>query len=391
MHPPHLPGTPHVLIAPDSFKGSLRAADVAAAIAEGVREGWPEAAVHCLPLADGGEGTLDALAALPHTRHSTPTLDLTGRPSTAPWLMLDDRTAVLESATVLGLAQAGDVPVAARHSTGLGRLLRAVLDARPRAIWVGLGGTGVNDGGAGFLRALGAELRDATGQAIAADASGLAQLASVSLAGLDPRLADTPLYALADVSSPLCGPSGATHVFGPQKGVPPHALAQFDGWLARLAARAAAAGAPDDCMHHPGAGAAGGLGWAMLILGARILPGAQTVMQALHLDQTLAAADWVITGEGRSDAQTLLGKLPWQVANAARQRCVPVSLIAGDVDPRARPALEAVLDEVVALCAHTTRERAINEAADWLQRVAATLAARRRASWRSDPTTTKLR
>lgn len=327
-----------IVLAPDSFKSSLSAAEAVEAMAAGVRAVWPAASVLRHPMADGGEGTLAAIAAaLPVQWQRSEVCDLNGQPREVAWLRLADGAAVLESAEVVGLGLAR-VPVAQRHSLGLGQLLRIALAAGCRRILLGLGGTGSNDGGAGLLVALGARLLDANAQPLAPTPEGLARLARLDLAGLMPDLAGVSLLGLADVASPLAGEHGASRVFGPQKGLLPAEMEAVDARLRHLgelgdaqlgyAARAQA-----------GSGAAGGLGWALRLLGAELAPGAEVLADLQGLSASLAGADYLLTGEGRADIQTTLGKLPWRMAARAGAAAVPAVLFAGQIAAEARPAL----------------------------------------------------
>ncbi|MFC4158192.1 glycerate kinase [Chitinimonas lacunae] len=364
-----------VVLAPDSFKNCLEAAQVAEALAIGLRRVWPGATLLHHPLADGGEGTLAALAAaVAADWREAEVPDLEGHVRRVRWLHCPDATVVLESAEMLGLGLSGSRPVAARDSGGLGLLLRQALDAGARRIAIGLGGTGSNDGGIGLLRELGARPRDAQGASVAPGLAGLADLAQLDLAGLDPRLAQVELIALADVASPLCGPDGATAVFGPQKGVRPAEIERFDGWLARLGQLGDAA-CGQNYSTMPGSGAAGGLGWALRLLGARIEAGAEWIADRQGLDASLAGADWVLTGEGRSDRQTTLGKAPWRLAARAARLGVPVSLLSGSVDPCALPELSRRFAGCFSLCPGPVGlDEARTQATDWLADRAETMA-----------------
>ncbi|MEO1767390.1 glycerate kinase [Thiobacter aerophilum] len=336
-----------MVIAPDSFKGSLTALEAAQAMASGVRRVFPAAQLRLFPLADGGEGTLDALLhAGGGERRRTRVTGADGRTIEADWGVLPDGDhpiAVIESAQVVGLALARDSDVAHRSTRGIGELIRHALDTGLTRLLIGLGGTSTNDGGAGLLTALGVRLLDDRGATLAPTPAGLARLKRVDFTGLDARVARCEFTALTDVDNPLVGPAGATATFGPQKGVVPEAIAEFDARLSRLAALCDAwAGRP--VSREPGAGAAGGLGYALLLIGARREPGARVVCERVGLPQAVAAADWVLTGEGRSDAQTLHGKLPLEVARLAHARGVPVTLISGRIDEAARPLLQAHFD-----------------------------------------------
>lgn len=335
----HRPTT--VVIAPDSFKGSVSAAAAASAIATGLRRIWADANLRELPMADGGEGTLDAILSRGGQRVMERVSGATGEPLDAAYGLIDQGTiAVLEAAQVVGLTDSAStaVDVDRRTTRGLGELIGRRLDAGVRRFMIGLGGSSTNDGGAGLLAALGIKLGDAAGREIAATLDGLATLATVDAGGLDPRLRDTKITVMSDVDNPLTGEQGATAIFGPQKGVSREQLADYDRRIAQfatLAERALGRSAKD----QPGAGAAGGLGFALQLLGAEIRSGAEVVAHLIGLDQALRDADWAITGEGRSDAQTALGKTPLFVAGRAAAHGVPVTLISGSVDRAALPEL----------------------------------------------------
>lgn len=340
----------NILIAPDSFKGTLAAFPVAQAIACGIQQVLPQAQIQCLPMADGGEGTLDAvLYAMPGERRQAQVHDLLGEPRSVDYAVLEQNTvAVLEAAQVVGLQYAVDSAVETRTSAGLGELLRHCLDLNLRSFLIGLGGTGSNDGGVGLLAALGVRFFDASNNLIEPTLAGLSALQRIEWRDLDPRLAQANITLLTDVDNPLCGAQGATAIFGPQKGVRAHDLARFDADLSRYAQLADAwAGAV--LSQQAGAGAAGGLAYALLLCGAQRRAGAEALAVLLHLDEAIAQADWVITGEGRSDAQTLRGKLPWVVAQHARAAEVPVLLLSGDIEVSSHAALAANFSACYAL------------------------------------------
>lgn len=332
-----------LVVAPDSFKGSLDAAGVAAAIAAGLRRVWPEAQVLQVPLADGGEGTLAAVLGRGGRRRHAKVRGATGSLRRVAWGEVPwagGRAALLEVAQVVPLTDANALarPVTQRDTRGLGELVRKVLDAGHRHLLFALGGSSTNDGGAGLLQALGVELRNAAGQAIEPTPEGLAQLASVGVVKLDPRLAECELTVLSDVTNPLCGERGATAIFGPQKGVAADALEALDRCLARYATHCETA-LSRKAQHLPGAGAAGGLGFALQLLGARLNSGAEAVADLVGLDAALSGADWLFTGEGRSDRQTLLGKTPMIAAQRAARLGVPAVLISGGIDRDTLPHL----------------------------------------------------
>lgn len=326
---------PTVVLAPDSFKGCLSAGAAAGAMAAGLQRVWPEGEFIRLPMADGGEGTLEAVLAAGGGRRETASVSgAEGHSIAAPYGLVPTaagETAVLEAAAVVGLPMAGAEPVASRSTAGLGELMHHCLDAGHTRFMIGLGGSSTNDGGAGLLTALGVRLLDAAGQPIPPTPAGLANLDRVDFSSLDSRLKHCAITLMTDVQNPLCGPLGATAVFGPQKGVAVGEVDAFDARLRHLA-KLCDAWAGAAVSERAGAGSAGGLGYALQLLGAENRSGAEVVAELAGLDAALARADWAITGEGRSDAQTLLGKVPYVVARHARAAGVPVSLLSGALD-----------------------------------------------------------
>lgn len=318
-------GLPRVLCAPDKLRGALRAVSAARALALGVREagGTPVE----LPIADGGEGTLEALGTRA-VSHPVVAVDALGRPCRALMASLDDgATVVVEAAQAIGLHRRTPLErdVLQSSSAGLGRLICAALDRAPRAIVVAVGGTATIDGGAGMLAALGA--RGPT------DTAGLLADQAVDLDAIDPRLADVRLDLLVDVMAPLTGPAGAAVRFGPQKGAAPALIERLDAALERWAhALGVDAGA------H-GSGAGGGVGAALQALGARTLSGADAVLDVAGFDQHLAGCDLCLVAEGRVDASTLQGKAVATVVTRSVGRGVPVVVLGGSVDPHAAEAL----------------------------------------------------
>jgi len=327
-----------VVLAPDSFKESMTAAEAAAAMARGVQQVYPDAQCIAKPLADGGEGTLAVLAAaLSADLISVDTQDTLGRPVRAPLGLTRCGTAVIEAATVIGLAQ---LPASQRRidiasSMGLAALIRAALDAGATRIILGLGGTATCDGGAGLLAGLGAQLRDASGRSLPPNPVGLSGLAEVDLRGLDARLSACQIVAASDVTNPLLGADGAATVFAPQKGADAQQVRWLEAGLTRWADPLAAAGA-GDLRDRRGAGAAGGLGAALLALGAVLRSGGELIAEAIGLDAAIDGADLVLTGEGSLDAQTAAGKAPLGVLRVAAGRGVPVLAFGGRVRDRDR-------------------------------------------------------
>jgi glycerate 2-kinase len=341
-----LPRTPVVVLAPDKFAGSLTAQAVAASMTRGLRRVWPEAEIRSRPMADGGEGTLDAILASAGdggTRHVRTVSGAAGQPTRAAFGVLETPegpTAIVEVAQIVGIGDAANlaVPVGARSSRGVGELLRGLVDDGVRRLFVALGGSSTSDGGAGMLEALGAVLLDAAGARVAPAPAALARVERVNVTALDRRIESCHVTLLSDVDVPLCGPRGATAVFGPRKGVEAHELAAFDDALAHFAERAESA-LGRQVMGGRGAGAAGGLGFALQALGATYASGAEVVADFVGLDEALRGADWLLTGEGRSDAQTLTGKAPLVAARRARTAGVPATLVSGALDPEVLPAL----------------------------------------------------
>jgi glycerate kinase len=325
-----------VLFAPDSFKGSLTSVQVARALADGWLRARPGDTVHLCPLADGGEGTLEAIAAAGGWEWQTSEVhDPLGRPIQARWLRSTSGAhAVIEMAAASGLSRVapGERDALAADSVGTGETIRAALDAGATSIVLGIGGSGTTDGGAGLLRGLGADVdRDA---------------ARADLGGLDPRLAGVDMSVACDVSNPLLGPSGAAAVYGPQKGASAADVVELDR---RLAAYADALEAEVGRVVRdvPGAGAAGGLGFCLLAIAQRfrsfaLRPGVELLMEATDFDGRLADSDLVVTGEGRIDAQTGFGKTALGVARRAAAAGVPCVAVGGGVEPAGIEALAAV-------------------------------------------------
>jgi glycerate kinase len=325
--------TATVVVAPDKFKGSLTAASVAEHLAAGLRAAVPGVRVDEVPVADGGEGTVEAAVAAGYRRVPVTVAGPTGTPLTADLAVLGD-TAVVELATASGLAvlPGGAADPLNATSLGTGELVRAALDAGARTVVLAVGGSACTDGGAGLLVGLGARLLDAEGAPLPPGGAALRALGRVDLSGLDPRLAATTVLLAADVDNPLLGPRGAAAVYGPQKGASADEVALLEAGLARWRGVLGQALGPasDGAAERAGAGAAGGVGYAALAaLGARRRRGVEVVLELTGLVDRLAGADLVITGEGSLDAQTLHGKAPMGVAAAARRAGVPAVAVAG--------------------------------------------------------------
>ena len=291
-----------IVVAPDSYKGSLAALGVAQAMERGILRVFPDAEVCTIPMADGGEGTVDALlAATGGKRRLSEVSDPLGKRITAQWGVLGDGcTAVIEMAAASGLtlqaAEQRNPRITSTHGTG--ELMRAVLDAGLRKIILGIGGSATNDGGTGMARALGARFLDTDGHELPDGGAALAGLQRIDLSLLDPRLRDTEITVACDVDNPLCGPRGASAVFGPQKGATPAMVAELDAALAHFAAVAQNA-TGRDIAEQAGAGAAGGLGAGLLFFTlAQLKPGVDIVLDAVGFSDLVKDADFVITGEG---------------------------------------------------------------------------------------------
>ncbi|MEV6661898.1 glycerate kinase [Streptomyces nigra] len=321
-----------MLIAADKFKGSLTAVQVAERVTAGLRRAVPTAEVEALPVADGGDGTVDAAVAAGFERREVRVAGPLGDEVTAAFALRGD-TAVVEMAEASGLQRlpAGVLAPLTASTHGSGELLRAALDAGARTIVFGVGGSATTDGGAGMLTALGAHLLDADGGPVAPGGGGLADLATADLSGLDPRLAEVDLVLASDVDNPLTGPKGAPAVYGPQKGASPDDVATLDAALAHYAKVLEAVLGPRAAEHAsaPGAGAAGGIGYGALLLGARFRAGIEVMLDVLGFAPAVERADLVITGEGSLDEQTLHGKAPAGVAAAARAAGKEVVAVCG--------------------------------------------------------------
>ena len=320
----------HVLIAPDKFKGSLTAPEVAEAVAAGIRRVRPDVEARPAPVADGGDGTVQA--ALSSGYQAVPALVTgpVGDPVQTEFALLGE-TAVLElaSASGLDLLDEGELFPLGASSDGTGELVRAALDAGARTIVLGVGGSACTDGGAGMLAALGAGVFDESGYPLPPGGGQLARVSSVDLSGLDPRLQETTVILASDVDNPLLGASGAARVYGPQKGADPDQAELLDAALGRWSRAVVAAGGRD-VAEAPGAGAAGGVGYAALaVLSAQPRSGVDEVLELVGLDAELAGARLVVTGEGSLDEQTLSGKAPAGVVARAVAAGVPAVAVAG--------------------------------------------------------------
>lgn len=322
-----------ILIAPDKFKGTLTAPEAAAAMAEGALRVYPDAVVTTLPIADGGEGTVDAALAAGFTERLNAVVGPIVKPVGAAWgYHPETSVAVIESAQASGyLLSEPTVENSLRaHSYGCGQLISAALEAGATEIIIGLGGSAMTDAGTGALRALGLKLVDAFGNLVPLGGGSLMDVVAVDASELDARLANVRLRMAVDVDNPLYGLNGAAHVFAPQKGADAHAVEQLDAGLRNLAAVVHEATGID--MDMAGAGAAGGFpSMFMAYANATIERGFDLVAAMINLDSALAETDLVITGEGSLDEQSLSGKGPLGVADAAHARGLPVVVVAGRI------------------------------------------------------------
>ena len=375
-----------IVVAPDSFGGALDSVAVAEAIASGWRLARPEDDLLTTPMADGGEGTLAAVAAAlgeRAVRRSASVHDPLEREVSADWLLLEDgKRAFIEMATASGLArlsQSERTPDSARIAStrGTGELILAAVEAGVTSIVIGIGGSATTDGGAGTLSALGVRFLDAGGAELPSGGAALARLARIDASQIEPRLEAVDLVIASDVTNPLTGPAGAAEVYGPQKGADAAAVRELDGALSVLGAavEVATGRAVADL---PGTGAAGGTAAALLgFTQAALRPGFEVVAELVGLPAVLAGADLVITGEGRADEQTLAGKTAMGVAQLAREAGIPVVLLCGALGPGAEllersglfDLVQPVLDRPMLLAdAMADTERLLVNAAERLAR-----------------------
>jgi glycerate 2-kinase len=323
-----------VVVAPDKFKGSLTAREVAERVAAGIAAVTSDVDVVRVPVADGGDGTVDAALAAGYERVPVRAEGPTGQPVDTAYAVREG-VAVVEMADVSGLRLLPPDALAplTASSYGTGEVVRAALDRGCHSVVLGIGGSASTDGGAGMVAALGARLLDAAGAELPRGGAALADLDRIDLTGLHPRLAQTRVVVASDVDNPLLGPTGAAAVYGPQKGAGPEDVALLDAALERWADVVdAAVTASTSARDRPGAGAAGGVGYAaMAVLGGVLEPGIGLVLDLVRFADHLPGADLVVTGEGSLDEQTLNGKAPAGVAAAAAEQGVPVVAVAGRV------------------------------------------------------------
>ena len=367
-----------VVVAPDSYKGSVSAVGVAAALERGVLRVFPQAEVRKIPIADGGEGTVEALVTatggqMKQERVRGPL----GEVVDACWGILGDgKTAVIEMAAASGLPLVPPDRRDPRITTtyGTGELIRTALDAGLRRIIIGIGGSATNDGGTGMAQALGAKFLAADGAELPPGGGALAQLKTIDLSGLDSRLTKTEITVACDVDNPLCGQRGAAAVFGPQKGATPAMVAELDAALVHFAGCAQAA-TGRNVAELAGAGAAGGLGAGLLFFTpAKLRPGVEIVLEAVKFADLVKDAAFVITGEGRTDFQTAYGKAPVGVAKVAKQFGVPVFCISGGLGDGADDVLVQGIDATMSICSRPlSLEECMRDGATLIEEAAARL------------------
>jgi len=354
-----------IVIAPDSFKESLTAPEVARLVEQGFRAILPDAEYVLLPIADGGEGTVEAMvAATGGTLHPVPVTGPIGKPVDGFYgLSGAGDTAFIEMAAASGLEL---VPPDKRNpllttSRGTGELILAALDRGVRELIIGIGGSATNDGGVGMLQALGVRMLDTNGREVVPGGGGLGDLAEIDVSGLDKRLARCRVQVACDVDNPLTGPRGASAVFGPQKGATAAMVAELDANMAKFGTLLENL-TGESILDRPGAGAAGGMGAALLgVLEATLRPGVEIVIEAVQLEDALVDADLVITGEGKLDGQTAGGKAPAGVARAAARHGVPVIGIGGSLG---RDLVMDALTGFGAMFASVSRPCSLAEALD---------------------------
>jgi len=342
------------VLAPDSFKESMSAAQACQAMQRGIQNVIPDAHIIHVPMADGGEGTVDAL--ISSLKGQSIACEVTGplpeqRIQTYWGLVDPGQTAVIEMAEANGihLLKPSQRNPMLTSTYGTGEMIKQALDLSVKKIIIGLGGSVTNDGGAGMAQALGVRFLNHAGELIQVRGGNLDQVKSIDLSGLDPRLADTEIIVASDVNNPLCGPNGASYIFGPQKGATPEMVNQLDqnlGHFADVVARQIGR----DHRHVAGAGAAGGLGFGLMAFtAASIRSGVELMIEQVQLNEKIAQADYVLTGEGKIDSQTSLGKTPFGVAQLARQFNKPVIAFAGLIGEGIEDLFESGFSQIIGI------------------------------------------
>lgn len=340
-----------VILIPDSFKGTMSSAEICTVMAQAVQEYYPDAQVHSVPVADGGEGSVDSfLQAVGGEKVSVTVKGPYFEEVPAFYGMLPDGVAVIEMAAAAGLPLVGERLHAEQTTTyGVGELMAHALERGCKRLVVGLGGSATNDGGCGAAAALGAVFRNAAGEAFVPVGATLAEVAEIDLSGLHPALASAELVTMCDIDNPLCGPLGAAHVFAPQKGADPAMVELLDAGLAHLADVVERCTGRDIRQLH-GAGAAGGMGGGMVaFFGSTLQMGIETVLDTVGFDKLLEGADMVFSGEGKLDAQSLLGKVVIGVARRAKRAGVPLVAVVGDIGDNIEAAYDMGVSAVFSI------------------------------------------
>ena len=347
------------LVATDSFKGSLTSMEAAKCVQEGILKVFPDAQITKMPVADGGEGTVEAiLSGMDGNAVAEIVQDPLGRPTEARFAILNTGEAVIEMAQASGLLliEPAKRDVLSASTYGTGQLIKKALDMGCRKICIGIGGSATNDAGAGMAQALGVRFLDQDGKELPPGGGALGQLARIDCSAVDPRLQETEILVMCDVNNPLCGPQGASRIYGPQKGATPNMVLELDKNLEHFA-DIVEKDLKIDARNYPGAGAAGGLGMGLMCFtGARLVRGIDAILDLSAFDKELEIADVVITGEGKLDQQTMRGKVIFGVLERCEKMNIPVVAVCGRVTDEGRQAfgkrfraIVAATDETVPL------------------------------------------
>ncbi len=322
-----------ILLIPDSFKGTMSSMEICGIMADAIHHHYPDAEVVSIPVADGGEGSVDAfLEALGGDKVTVKAQDPYGHEIDSFYGILPDGTAVIEMAAAAGLPLVGNNKHAEKTTTyGVGQLIKDALRNKCKKLVVGLGGSATNEGGCGAAAALGVRFIDAKGQSFVPVGETLHDIARIDVSGLDPLLKETSIVTMCDIDNPLCGPHGASAVFGPQKGADAECIKMLDNGLHHMA-DVIRRDLQKDVLNLPGSGAAGGMGGGMAaFFNSRLQPGIETVLDTVHFNNLLQGADLVISGEGKIDSQSLRGKVVIGVARRAKKSSVPLIAVVGDI------------------------------------------------------------
>ncbi len=363
-----------IVIAPDSFKGSLSAEGVCEAVKQGIFTVCADAEVISIPIADGGEGMLDVI--LKSVKATSYTLEVAGpygKKVNAKYAITEDGTAIIEMAQAAGLtlAEENEKNPAISSTSGVGELIKNALDKGVKKIVLGLGGSATNDGGVGAAAELGAIFLDESGNTLQANGENMAKLAKVNLENLDKRLFETEILMACDVQNPFTGETGATYIYGPQKGVTQQMVEGLDSAMKNLA-KVMKECTGEDFENHKGAGAAGGLGYGILaFMGGKFSSGIETVLDICDFDSKIVGADLVITGEGKIDGQSAFGKVLYGIGNRAKAQNVPVIALGGAVDKEADKLIEYGISAMFAIETEpASLEKAMTDAPIYIEETA---------------------